>query len=128
MPRPQKCRRVCSLPGSCHFGPLDHGPGEVVTMTIDEYETIRLIDLEKLTQQQCSEQMQVSRATVQHIYDAAREKLADCLIHAKGLRIAGGEYQLCSGSHGCCYRRRGQGCRKSACANPPGVESPIVQD
>ena len=45
MPRPKKCRRICGLPKRCRFGPLDgDAQAEVVEMTVDEYETIRLID------------------------------------------------------------------------------------
>lgn len=105
MPRPKKNRTVCNLPYRNHFGPINHSSDEMVMMTVDEYETIRLIDKEKLTQQECANQMQVSRATVQSIYDEARSKLADCIVHGKRLLIEGGDYQLCSGKHlGCCRR------------------------
>lgn len=53
MPRPRKWRRVCCLPESRRFGPLDLCAGETVTMAVDEYETIRLIDLDGLTQVHC---------------------------------------------------------------------------
>jgi hypothetical protein len=44
-----KWRRVCCLPNSSRFGPLDTpAGGGHVNMTVDEYETIRLIDLEGL--------------------------------------------------------------------------------
>ena len=45
MPRPCKQRRICALPGCCRFGPRepDHTP-ETLTMTLDEYEALRLID------------------------------------------------------------------------------------
>jgi predicted DNA-binding protein (UPF0251 family) len=48
MPRPRKWRKVCCLPESSRFGPLDPpvNAGHAVNMTVDEYEAIRLIDLE----------------------------------------------------------------------------------
>ena len=49
MPRPRKCRRVCELPRHTEFGPRS-AEGEAIPMTVDEYESIRLIDLEGLTQ------------------------------------------------------------------------------
>ena len=71
-------------------------------MTIDEYETIRLIDLEGLSQEQCAEQMHVARTTVQMIYTSARRKLAQSLISGFPLSIGGGEYCLCEGRSSCC--------------------------
>ena len=85
---------------------LCHACGnKIVKMSIDEYETIRLIDWEKLTQVQCAEQMGIARTTVTGIYDSARTKLADALIHGKMLMIQGGDYTLCSGDKENCSRR-----------------------
>ena len=68
-----------------------------VKMTVDEYETIRLIDLEGLTQEACAQQMEVARSTVQGIYIKAREKLAEALVNGKMLLIKGRPYRLCEG-------------------------------
>ena len=112
MPRPKKCRRVCDYPQTLTFLPEDHKNREqVVILTVDEYETIRLIDKEGLSQEQCGDFMQVARTTVQQIYAGARKKLADVLVDGLPLRIEGGDYQLCSGdSQGCgctnCYKQK----------------------
>ncbi|HHT67248.1 MAG TPA: DUF134 domain-containing protein [Erysipelotrichaceae bacterium] len=96
MPRPRKWRNICRLPRCDRFGP--HGfpvdDNNAVIMTVDEYEAIRLIDLERLTQEECAKQMNVSRTTVQGIYDDARKKLADSLVNGKMLLIRGGKYRL----------------------------------
>lgn len=115
MPRPLKWRKVCCLPESTKFGPLDSSSKTVcfVSMTVDEYETIRLIDLEGYTQEQCAEQMNVARTTIQGIYNEARKKLAQSLVNGKILLIEGGEYRLCEGKEDRC-RCRG-GCRKHKC-------------
>jgi len=104
MPRPRKWRKVCCLPESNRFGPLNVPMNQehFVTMTIDEYETIRLIDLEEFTQEECANQMNIARTTVQGIYNYARKKLAECLVQAKVLRIEGGEYMLCDGLEETC--------------------------
>ena len=83
MPRPRKWRRVCCLPDSNRFGPLDSplDTENTVNMTVDEYETIRLIDLDGFTQEECANQMNISRTTVQGIYDEARKKLAESLVN-----------------------------------------------
>ena len=86
MPRPCKRRRVCALPERLRFGPAGQSAGEPIRMGVDEFETIRLIDLEGLTQEACAGQMQVSRATVQAIYGAARRKLAQHGISCEGKR------------------------------------------
>lgn len=113
--RPRKWRKVCCLPESNLFGPLDafSDQEEFIKMTVDEYETIRLIDLEGFTQEECAKQMGIARTTVQGIYAEARKKLAESLVQGKVLRIEGGEYQLCEGlgrscGHGCRRRRQGR--------------------
>ena len=66
MSRPRKCRRVCELPRTLMFFPEDDKNREqAVILTVDEYETIRLIDKEGLSQEQCGQFMQVARTTVQ---------------------------------------------------------------
>ncbi|MCH4178571.1 MAG: DUF134 domain-containing protein [Megasphaera sp.] len=107
MARPQRCRRVCALPKSGVFAPSGCSTDtEIVIMSVDEYEVIRLIDWVGLTQEQCAAQIHVSRTTVTGIYDAARHKLADALVHGKRLLIEGGHIQICEHagtcSHPCC--------------------------
>jgi len=111
MPRPRKWRRVCCLPDSSRFGPLDSpaDAADTVTMTVDEYEAIRLIDFESFTQEECAGRMNVARTTVQGIYDSARKKLAEALVDGKVLWIEGGEYRLCDESQKSCGGHR---CRK----------------
>lgn len=125
MPRPRKCRRVCSMPERSQFAPVKGELAEeAVVLTVDEYEAVRLIDREKLTQERCAERMNVSRGTVQLIYDAARAKLAEALVEAKPLRIEGGDYRLCdgTGSHcggeHCRRHRHGEGCRRNGDEEP----------
>lgn len=103
MARPCKRRRICGKPPCAFFGPEGEKPDRVV-MTLDEFETIRLIDWEGLTQEQCAGQMDVARTTVQAIYGSARSKVAECLVLGKGLRIEGGEYRLCDGTRRGCRR------------------------
>jgi len=112
MPRPRKWRKVCCLPESNLFGPLNMPDfeNEIKIMTVDEYETIRLIDLEEMNQEACAERMNVARTTVQRIYNDARKKLADSLVNGSILRIEGGDYKLCEDGEpfcGCsrCHRK-----------------------
>ncbi len=103
MPRPTNCRWVCHFPQSQCFVPAGDAEAKAaVVMTVDEYETIRLIDKEGLSQEECCERMQVARTTVQKIYETARKKLADALVDAAPLRIEGGSFRLCRGEGGFC--------------------------
>lgn len=104
MPRPRKWRKVCCLPEQNQFGPLNTPINQehFITMTVDEYETIRLIDLEGLMQEECANQMKISRTTVQGIYNEARKKLAESLVNGKLLIIEGGDYKLCDGLENLC--------------------------
>ena len=98
MPRPTKHRRVCHFPQTLEFCPAQGAEGKnPVIVTVDEYEAIRLIDKEGLSQEQCAAHMQVSRTTVQQIYANARKNLAIALVDSRPIRIDGGDYQLCDG-------------------------------
>lgn len=101
MARPKRCRRVCFEPTYDTFLPEGIICGEKITLTLDEYEVIRLIDLEKLTHEQAAKQMNISRTTVSEIYELARYKIAKCLIYGHPLAISGGNYQLCSKQQSC---------------------------
>ena len=94
MPRPRRCRRIGRFPDHWRFSPQDGENTEVITLSLDEYEAIRLMDREGMTQEQCAGQMGVARTTVTAIYDSARRKLAEALVEGKALRIGGGSYQL----------------------------------
>jgi predicted DNA-binding protein (UPF0251 family) len=111
MSRPRKWRNVCCLPESNLFGPLNapDSESEIIIMSVEEYETIRLIDLEGLMQEECAQQMNVARTTVQRIYNDARKKIAETLVNGRTLKIEGGNYKLCEDSeqaHGCGRCRR----------------------
>ena len=90
MSRPKKCRKVCCMPVSKGFEPLKKGNNNCeIVMTVDEYETIRLIDKEGFSQEECGVYMGVARTTVQQIYNRARQKIADALVEGIMLKIEG---------------------------------------
>ena len=96
MPRPKRCRRICSYPDFWSFAPEDaeEEQDETVILGLDEFETIRQIDYCHRTQEECAAAMGVSRATVTGIYESARYKLADAIVCGKRIRIAGGVYEI----------------------------------
>lgn len=94
MPRGKKIRMVSGLPRNNRFSPMGvNNPNEIL-MTLDEYETIKLIDYEGLTQEECARLMQVARTTVQQIYSNARKKVATMILEEKSLLIQGGCYKI----------------------------------
>ena len=102
MARPTKCRRICSEPAYDIFRPEGIPTDGQVNMTVDEYEVIRLIDLDRCTHEQCARQMEISRTTVTEIYESARYKLAYSIVHGKVLNIIGGNYRFCKGKDDFC--------------------------
>lgn len=95
MARPEKCKRICALPKRRAFVCADSEGGKPLSMTMEEYETIRLIDYVGLTQEECAAQMAVARTTIQRIYDIARKKMAQFLVDGGALQIQGGSYTVC---------------------------------
>jgi predicted DNA-binding protein (UPF0251 family) len=63
------------------------------SLTLDELESIRLADLERLYQEDAAARMGVSRQTFGNIIRSAHEKIADALVNARALKIAGGVVQ-----------------------------------
>ena len=118
MPRPPRCRIVCCEPEYPAFVPADGIAAGGVTLRVDEFEAIRLVDYEKKTHGEAAAQMGVSRTTVTEIYESAREKIADCLVNGRRLTIAGGHYRLCTGEStaGCGRKCR---CRPQTQADIP---------
>ena len=112
MPRKVKCRKVCHYPQTLEFLPQNNSAEqEPIILTVDEYETIRLIDRRGMSQEQCAAFMQIARTTVQRIYETARKKLADFVVEGRPLRIEGGDFRLCNGSStgcGCvdCFKQK----------------------
>lgn len=110
MPRPRKWRKVCALPEQALFGPISVDSGhKKLMMLVDEYESIRWIDYEGLTQEECAAQMGIARTTVQRIYFDARQKMAQALVEGLTIHISGGEYVFCDGKDSQCGRGKCKG-------------------
>lgn len=96
MPRPVKFRRVDFIPRVAAFKPVGVPLSALdqVSLSIEEAEAIRLKDLEGLQQEDCAEQMRISRPTFHRVLESARSKLADALINGKAIRIEGGRFEM----------------------------------
>lgn len=93
MPRPLLNRQVSAVPDVVLFKPAGV-PGcelEELTLSLDEYEALRLADYEGLYQEAAALRMGISRQTFGRIVSAARHKLAEALVCGKAIRVAGGK-------------------------------------
>lgn len=90
--RPKKTRWVKCLPGERCFKPICKPLSKlkVVSLTLDEFEAVRLADLEGLKQVDAARRLKISRPTFSRIISAARNKVADGLVNIKAIRIEGG--------------------------------------
>lgn len=90
--RPKKTRWIKCEPGQRYFRPFGVPVKklETVNLTIDEFEAIRLCDLEALTQAQAAKRMKVHRSTISRIVTSAHKNVAEAFVNIKMLRIEGG--------------------------------------
>ena len=116
MPRPKCCRQVGAIPYKTCFQPervASSSCPEEVLLNLDEFESLRLADLEGLYQEQAASRMNVSRQTFGRIVEVARRKVADVLVNGKTLRIEGGPVTINVGETTRCPRcRHALGLRK----------------
>jgi len=94
--RPTKWRRVGLIPQVTYFKPagLPLVDLEEVCISVEEAETLRLKDLQGLEQEECADQMNISRPTFQRLLSSARRKVAGALIHGKAIKIEGGNFEM----------------------------------
>ena len=96
MARPVKVRCVSAIPKTGFFRPegVSSALLEVVSISVEEAEAIRLRDLEQLGQEECARRMRISRPTFHRVLESARGKLASALIHGRAIQIEGGNFEL----------------------------------
>jgi len=96
MPRRRRCRRVGLKPPFTAFLPAEgaYPALEETVLTIDEFEAVRLKDLEGFDQSECAAMMEISQPTFHRLVISARRKIADALTHGKSIRIQGGDYRF----------------------------------
>ena len=96
MVRPIRCRRVRFRPRATYFKPtgIRAIDLEEIVLTLEEYEAIRLVDLENVEQSRAGEMMMVSQPTLSRILKFARKKISDAIISGKAIKIEGGNYSF----------------------------------
>jgi uncharacterized protein len=96
MPRPIKCRKIDFTPETTFFKPagIPVSRLELITLTLDELEAVRLADFQSLYQEEAAQKMAVSRQTFGNIISSARSKIADALINGKAIKFEGGRIDI----------------------------------
>jgi predicted DNA-binding protein (UPF0251 family) len=94
MVRPKQKRTVTKPPIMEGFKPFGIPMTEMEPLVLlyEEYESIRLTDYMKYTQEEAAVHMKVSRPTFTRIYENARQTIAKAFVEGKAIFIEGGEY------------------------------------
>ena len=92
MVRPRLCRNVKFNPQVNYFKPqgIPVRCLEVVQMSLEEMEALRLKNLEGMEQTEAAQKMNTSQSTFARILASANQKTADALINGKAIRIEQG--------------------------------------
>ena len=96
MVRPRLCRRVRFNPDVTYFKPRGIPLSELVEVIlhVDEFEAVRLKDLEGLEQEECAKKMNISQPTFHRLILSARKKIADAIVNGKAIKIEGGSFGI----------------------------------
>jgi len=73
---------------------------EESVLTVDEFEAVRLKDLEGMEQEKCAKKMDISQPTFHRLVLSARKKIADAIVYGKAIKIVGGVYRMVGSAHG----------------------------
>jgi predicted DNA-binding protein (UPF0251 family) len=96
MARPEKCRTVCNPPkmeGFRPYGMLKCKISQVI-LKYEEFESIRLVDYDLLSQNLAASKMSISRPTFTRIYNRALKTIAKAFVEGKTIDIEGGNSQF----------------------------------
>jgi len=104
--RPRCPRRIENEPVISYFKPLGVPLSEleVVRLSLEELEAVRLVDLEDLNQEESAQRMGVSRRALWEDLQNARSKIVEALVRGKAIEIKGGEYSLVGSQRCSCER------------------------
>lgn len=89
MPRPRRCRRIQFNPEVTYFKPQGVPMRflEVVELTAEEVEALRLKNIEELDQVDAADKMQTSQSTFQRILASANKKVSQAIIEGKAIKL-----------------------------------------
>ncbi|RLG19746.1 hypothetical protein DRN67_01890 [Candidatus Micrarchaeota archaeon] len=96
MVRPRKRLWVYSEPNVTYFKPrgIPMRMLKEVALGVEEFEALRLKDMEGLEQAEIGRRMGVSQPTLHRLLGSARKKIAQALVNGFAIRIEGGNYTI----------------------------------
>jgi uncharacterized protein len=94
MPRPRICRRIGFNEKFFNFVPRGIKSFEESVLSLDEFEAIRLVDMENLEQGKAASKMKISQPTLSRILKTARKKISKAIIEGHAIKIEGGTYKM----------------------------------
>ena len=96
MRKPYRKRRIHLPPNFKNFKPsgISRSHLKSLTITVDEYEALRLADYEGLEHLQASEMMDISRPTFTRLIEKARNKIARAIIEGMEIVVEGGNIEF----------------------------------
>ncbi|MEA3255242.1 MAG: DUF134 domain-containing protein [Candidatus Altiarchaeota archaeon] len=89
-------RKISRLPQSISFSPsgIPLTRSDNINLMLEELETMHLVDLIGLKQEDAAKEMGISRKTLWKDLKSARKKVTDALINGKKITIDMGNYEL----------------------------------
>ena len=92
MVRPRIPRRIDFEPGTTYFKPagIPLRVLEEVVLSFEEVESLRLKEVEGLSQTESAKKMKVSQPTFFRVLSIARKKVAEAIIKGKAIKIQKG--------------------------------------
>lgn len=91
MVRPCIRRRIRGRPNSSYFKPAGIRMIDLAESVLEmaEFEAVRLVDLEGVSQEEAGRKMQISQSTLSRVLKSGRRKVADAIVNGKAIRIEG---------------------------------------
>ena len=86
--RPFSYLFLSSIPHVREFISNPVGNPEPIELTYPEYDVLRLVDLEELTQEEAAKRMKTSRGTLWRLLQSARKKIAKALTESRPLIVS----------------------------------------
>ncbi len=89
MPRPKLCRRLLLSPKVTFYKPqgIPLNSLEVIELTHEEWESLRLKHMDGLNQMQSAKKMATSQSTLQRILSSAQKKLGQAVVKGSAIKI-----------------------------------------